>query len=174
MVASLDGFIAKEDGDISWMHTNDSYENGKTLTEDDITKFLEGIDCYLMGSKTYEHAVQLGWVYGDTPVVVLTNRALESYRASVSFRAGGLEKLVNEELKPKYDSIWAVGGASLTRDLLQLKLVDEIVLTLTPVLLGDGTLFFNHVGVEQPLHLKDVTAFDDGMVELTYEVNKDQ
>ena len=56
MVASLDGFIAKKDNSVSWMHSTDHYEKGITLTEEDIAKFIETIDCYVMGSKTYEHA----------------------------------------------------------------------------------------------------------------------
>ena len=61
MVSSLDGFIAKEDGSVSWMRSTDYYDKGIDLTEEYIAEFLESIDCYVMGSKTYEHAVELGW-----------------------------------------------------------------------------------------------------------------
>jgi len=52
------------------------------------------IDCYVLGSRTYEHALQLGWHYGDTPTVVMTNRELPSTRESVEFYSGGLKRLV--------------------------------------------------------------------------------
>ncbi len=173
MVSSLDGFIAKKDGDISWMQSTDTYEKGTALTEEYITAFLHSIDCYVMGSKTYEHALQLGWPYGEKPVFVLTSKNLKSDKKSVEFRSGDLPSFVNTELRSKYENIWMVGGALLTKEFLQLGLADEIVFTIMPVVLGDGTLFFDYIGQEIPLHLKDVTAFKDGMVELTYEIRKE-
>jgi len=172
MVASLDGFIANKDNTVDWMHSRDSYSDGVTLTEEAITEFLAGIDCYVMGSKTYEHALKLGWPYEKVPVIVLSNRELESEKGSVEFYAGDLDVLVNAQLKPKYNNIWLVGGAMLTKDFLRAKLVDEIVLSIMPILLGDGLLFFDYVRMEQRLHLKDSKAYTDGMVELTYEVVK--
>ena len=58
----------------------------------------------------------------------------------------------------------------LANDFIRLKLADEIRLSILPVILGDGTLFFDHIGQEQALHLKDVTAYKSGMVELYYEI----
>jgi dihydrofolate reductase len=63
-----------------------------------------------------------------------------------------------------------VGGAALARDFLRAKLVNEIRLSVLPIILGDGLLFFDQLGIEQPLHLKDVTAYRNGMVELWYEL----
>ncbi len=172
MVSSLDGFIAKKDGSVSWMHSKDNYKKGVSLTEEDIADFLKKVDCYVMGSRTYEHALELGWPYGDTEVIVLTSRSLKGDRESVEFYSGDLNKLVNDQLKAKYKNIWMVGGAMLTKDFIRLKLADEIVITIMPILLGDGTLFFDYIGREHPLHLKDVTAYKDGMVELCYEIRK--
>ena len=73
VVSSLDGFIAKKDNSISWMDSSDVYERGVT---DDGAEVLQSIDCYVLGSRTYEHALELGWPYGDTPTVVVTNREL--------------------------------------------------------------------------------------------------
>ena len=170
MVSSLDGFISKKDGSISWMKSTDTYENGITLTDEYIAEFLKSIDCYVMGSQTYEHALELGWPYGEVPVYVLTNRNLTSDKENVEFYNDDLEKLVNNKLKSNYNSIWMVGGAALTKEFIRLNLADEIVISIMPVLLGSGTLFFDYIGKEQSLHLKDVKAFKDGMVELTYEI----
>jgi len=172
MVSSLDGFIAKKDGSISWMNSKDSYDNGIELTEEYISNFLQSIDCYVMGSRTYELAVKLGWPYGDVPVYVLTNRNLKSEQKSVQFLTGDLTKIVNQKLKPGYSNIWMVGGSMLTKEFLRLGLADEINITIIPVLLGGGTLFFDYIGKELLLHLKDSTAFKDGMVELLYEIKK--
>jgi len=176
MVSSLDGFIAKKDNSVSWFETADHYEKGVTVTEQDAAEFLKTIDCYVMGARTYEHALELskayGWAYGDTPVIVLTHRNLHVDRPNIEIYSGDLNKLVNERLKPNYTNVWLAGGAMLARDLVRLKLADEIRLSIMPVILGDGTLFFDRIGLEQALHLKDVTAYKSGMVELLYEVRK--
>lgn len=170
MVCSLDGFIAKSDGDISWMHRTHAYEKGVSLTEEDIEAFLSGVDCYLMGSKTYEHALELGWPYGDTAVFVLTKRELPADKESVTFLSGDLQELVQEKLRPSFSNIWMVGGAELTKDFLQQGLADEIVITIMPVILGGGLLFFDFVGKEIKLELTDHKAYKEAMVELTYRI----
>src|SRR6185312_17026063 len=93
-------------------------------------------------------------------------------RQNIEIYSGNLYQLVNERLKPNYKNVWVVGGAALAKDFIRLKLADEIRLSTMPVILGDGTLFFNQIGQEQALHLKDVTAYKNGMVELCYEIRK--
>ena len=172
MVSSLDGFIAKKDNSVSWLESNDSYDRGITLTEEDIEEYIQSIDSYVMGAKTYEHAIKLGWPYGDVPVIVLTNRELTTDRDNVKFHSGDLHALVEETLKPKYKNIWLVGGAMVTKEFLRSKLADEIIISIMPIILGDGLLFFDFIGEEQKLHLKDVKAYKDGTVELCYEIIK--
>ncbi|WP_228235393.1 dihydrofolate reductase family protein [Allomuricauda sp. M10] len=174
MVASLDGFIAKKDNSMGWFDTSDSYEKG--VSGQDPEAFLKTIDCYVMGSKTYELALELsknyGWVYGDKPTIVITNRELTDERPNIEFYSGDLIKLVEEHLKPKYKNVWIVGGAQLAKDFINLKLVDEIRMGILPILLGNGLPFFDQLGQELPLHLKDTTAYKNGMVELCYEIKK--
>lgn len=175
MVSSLDGIIAKKDNSVSWFETPDYYEKG--VAEPAAEQFLKTIDCYVMGSRTYEHAVELsksyGWAYGDVPTIVLTHKNLPVHRKNIEFYAGDLGQLVMEQLKPRYRNVWVVGGAMLVAEFIRLNLADEIRLTIIPVLLGEGTPFFDHLGKEQTLHLKDVTAYKNGLVELQYEVKKD-
>jgi len=174
MVSSLDGIIAKKDNSVSWFETASNYEKGVSLSEQDQIDFLKTIDCYVMGSRTYELALELsksyGWAYGDVPTIVVTNRNLTKERKNIEFYSGDLNKLVNERLKPNYKNVWLVGGALLAKDFIRLKLTDEIRVTVLPIILGDGLLFFDHIGQEQPLNLKDVTAYKNGMVELRYEI----
>jgi len=175
MVSSLDGIIAKKDNSVLWFETSDYYEKG--VTEQNTEEFLKTIDCYLMGARTYEHALELsksyGWAYGDVPTIVVTRRNLPIERQNIEIYSGDLNKLVNERLKPNYKNVWLVGGAMLVKDFIRLKLADEIRLSVMPIILGDGTLFFDHIGQEQALHLKDVTAYKSGMVELCYEIRKE-
>ena len=130
-----------------------------------------------MGARTYEHAMELsksyGWAYGDTPTIVVTHRDLPIDRQNIEIYSGDLNKLVDERLKPNYKNVWLVGGAMLARDFIHLKLGDEIRLSVLPIILGDGTRLFDHIGKEQALHLKAVTAYKTGMVELRYEIKKD-
>lgn len=175
MVSSLDGYIAKPDGNVSWLETSDSYENGEDAPEN-VEEFVKTIGCFVMGSHTYEHAVELsrdfGWPYGDVPTIVLTRRSLPSVRKSIEFYSGDLPTFVNDWLKPHYKSIWVVGGAALVKDFIQRGLVDDIRQTIAPIVLGGGLPFFDRIGLEQRLHLKEVTARKNGMVELWYEVRK--
>src|ERR1700758_4038976 len=95
VVSSLDGFIAQHDNKVSWVPISpDVYEGG--VSEESAEEVIRAIDCYVLGSRTYEHALQLGWPYGDTPTVVVTNRELTSAKKSVEFYSGDLKKLVNE------------------------------------------------------------------------------
>jgi len=174
MVSSVDGFIAKKDNSVSWFETNDNYEKG--LTGQNADEFLKTIDCYVMGSLTYEHALELsksyGWAYGDIPTIVLTHRNLPIERQNIETYSGDLGKLMNERLKPTYKNVWVVGGAMVARDFIRLQLADEIRQSIIPIILGDGTPFFDQIGQEHALHLKDVTAYKNGIVELCYEIKK--
>jgi len=176
MVSSLDGIIAKKDNSVSWFEITDHYEKG--VSGQDPEAFLKTIDCYVMGARTYEHALELstayGWAYGDVPTIVVTNRKLPVNRPNIELYAGDLVKLVQERLKPNYKHVWLAGGAMLAKEFIRLKLAHEIRVAVLPVILGEGTLFFDHIGLEQALHLKDVTAYKNGMVELWYEIKKDE
>jgi len=165
VVSSLDGFIAKKDNSVSWMDSDQVYERGVT---DDGAEVVESIDCYVLGARTYEHALVLGWPYGDIPVVVVTHRELPRTRESVEFYSGDLELLVNEVLDPRYENIWLVGGAVLGRSFLKLGLVDEIRLMIAPVTLGEGLRLFGDSGLAQKWHLKNVVGYRNGFVELSY------
>ena len=174
MVSSLDGIIAKKDNSVSWFESTDNYENG--VAEENVEAFMKTIDCFVMGSRTYEHALELsknfGWAYGDVPTIVVSHRSLPVERKNIELYSGDLNILVNDRLKPNYKNVWLVGGAILAKDFIRLKLADEIRLSVIPIILGDGKPFFDHIGKEQPLHLKNITAYKNGMVELWYEIRK--
>lgn len=178
MVASLDGFIARKDGGVDWLETADEFKEGETLSPEFIQEFLKSIDCYVMGSRTYETALGFeaqghGWAYGTTPTFVLTNRTLPRTRDSVHFRSGDLTRLVNDELRPRYPHIWVGGGSRLAADVLRLGLADELRYSVLPVLIGDGVPFFAALPADIPLHLAEVRPYKNGMVELRYEVRRE-
>jgi len=177
MAASLDGFIARKDGRVDWLETSDHFEGGDTMSREFIEEFLKTIDCYVMGSRTYETALEfeargLGWSYGDKPVFVLTGRELRKTRDTVQFYSGELTSLVNERLRPHFSSIWFVGGSDVSGQCLRLGLADEVRYSIMPILIGDGISFFDRLDQDVALHLVEVTPYKSGMVALRYEVRR--
>jgi dihydrofolate reductase len=177
MVASLDGFIARKDGSVDWLETSDEFAEGVTLEPGFVEAFLKSIDCYVMGSRTYETALSfeakgMGWSYGDKPTFVLTRRDLPRTRNTVEFHSGDLKQFVNEQLRPKFRSIWFVGGGMLAGECLRLGLADEVYYSMMPILIGEGISFFGKLAKDVALHLAEVKAYKSGMAELRYEVRK--
>lgn len=175
MAASLDGFIARKDGSVDWMETSDEFVGGETMAPGFVEAFLKTIDCYVMGSRTYETAVNfeakgLGWPYGDKPTFVLTRRELHPIRDTVEFYSGDLAQFVNGRLRPTFRSIWFVGGGVVSTECVSLGLADEVRYSILPILIGDGIPFFEKLDRDIALHLAEVNAYETGMVELRYEV----
>src|SRR5689334_17631047 len=158
MVASLDGFIARKDGRVDWMETADEFAGGETMDPAFVEAFLKSINCYVMGSKTYETALGFetkgfGWAYGDKPVFVLTSRNLPRTRDTVEFYSGDLAQFVNGRLRPAFRSIWFVGGGKVSGECLRLGLTDEVRYSILPILIGDGIRFFENLDQDTTLHL---------------------
>jgi len=177
MAASLDGFIARKDGRVDWLETSDVFEHGETLDPEQVEDFLGTIDCYVMGSRTYETALRFeaqgfGWSYGDKPTFVLTRRTLPKHRETVEFYSGDLTDLVNGRLRPAFRSIWFVGGGAVSGECLRRGLADEVRYSIAPVLIGDGISFFEGLDVDVELHLLEVKAYQSGIVALRHEVRK--
>jgi dihydrofolate reductase len=175
MAASLDGFIARKDGSVDWLETSDEFAGGDTMDPGFVEAFLMTIDCYVMGSRTYETALSfeargLGWSYGDKPTFVLTRRDLPRTRDTVEFYSGDLAQFVNGRLRPAFRAIWFVGGALVSAECLRLGLADELRCSILPVLIGDGIPFFATLDSEIALHLAEVKAYKSGLVDLRYEI----
>jgi dihydrofolate reductase len=175
MAASLDGFIARRDGSVDWLETSDDFASGDALDPRSVEAFLQTIDCYVMGSRTYETALRFeaqgsGWAYGDKPTFVLTTRDLPRTRESIEFCSGDLERLVNGRLRPTFRSIWVVGGGVVSGDCLRLGLADELICSILPIVIGEGISFFERLDRDVALHLEGVKAYKNGVVELRYQV----
>lgn len=177
MAASLDGLIARKDGRVDWMETSDEFAGGDTMDPAFVEAFLETIDCYVMGSRTYETACRfeaqgLGWAYGDKPTFVLTSRDLPRTRDNVAFHSGALASFVNDHLRPSFGSIWFVGGGMVSAECLRLGLADEVRYSILPIVIGEGIPFFDKLDRDVPFHLVEVKAYRNGIVGLRYEVRK--
>ena len=175
MAASLDGFIARKDGSVDWLEISDEFADGETLDPGFVESFLKTIDCYVMGSRTYETALSfdskgLGWPYGAKPTFVLTHRDLPRIRDTVEFYSGDLAQFVNGRLRRAFRSIWFVGGGVVSGECLRLGLADQVRYSILPILIGDGIRFFEKLDKDIPLHLTEVKAYKSGTVALCYEV----
>jgi dihydrofolate reductase len=160
---------------VDWLETSDTFEGGDTMSPESVEQFLKTIDCYVMGSRTYETALAfeakgLGWAYGDTPTFVLTSRTLRKTRSSVEFYSGELAVLVGR-LRLNFRSIWFVGGGDVSGKCLRLGLADEIRYSIMPVLIGDGIAFFEGLDKDFALHLVEAKPYKTGMVALRYQVS---
>ena len=177
MAASLDGFIARKDSRVDWLETSDEFAGGETMDAGFVAEFLKTIDCYVMGSRTYETALNFeakgfGWPYGNKPTFVLTRRGLPRTHDTVEFYSGDLAPFVNERLRRAFRSIWFVGGGAVSGECLRLGLADEVRYSIVPILIGDGVSFFEKLDRDVALHLAEVKAYRNGVVELRYEVRK--
>ena len=175
MAASLDGFIARKDGSVGWLETSDYFADGATMEPEFVAAFLKTIDCYVMGSRTYETALGFeakgfGWSYGDKPTFVLTRRQLPRIRDTIEFYSGDLAQLVDQRLRPSFRSIWVVGGGAVCGECLRRGLADEVRYSILPIVIGEGIRFFEELDSDVALHLAEVQAYANGMVELRYEI----
>ena len=177
MATSLDGFIAREDGRVDWMETQDRFEQGVALDPEYVRTFLDAIDCYVMGSRTYLTALDFeakgfGWAYGDKPVFVLTRRVLARTRPTVEFHSGDLREFFETRVKPRFRTIWVVGGGEVAGACVEAEIADEVRYSILPVLIGRGIRFFEGLTRDVSLHLLEAKAYGNGTIALHHEIRR--
>lgn len=168
IAASLDGYIARPDGDIDWLSMVE------TPGEDyGYTAFHETIDTVVMGRKTYDKVLSFGIPYphSDKQSYIITRTLTESPQPSVHFYGGNLAELITQLKQEEGQNIFIDGGAQLVHALLQEKLIDELVVSTIPILLGDGIRLFRDGFPEQKLTLANVKSFGSGLVQVHYVAN---
>ena len=161
---SLDGFIAKQDGDISFLSQVE-----KEGEDYGYAKFIESVDTIVLGRKTYDKILSMGieWPYGSREVYVLT-RSLKPDSGSLHFYSGDLSDLILKLKSQKGKHIYCDGGAETVHQLLQEDLIDEVIISIIPHLLGDGIALFKGGLQEKKLQLMGATSFEKGLVQLHY------
>ena len=166
---SLDGFIADSRGGVEWL--------GRFNAEEDYgyEDFMAGVGAVVMGATTYEQAMSwdIPWPYHAVPSWILTHRRLATPSgADVRFAEGSVG-IVMAEIEEAVDgNVWLVGGASLVRQFLEARLIDELMLFVVPVTLGEGIPLFQNVPAGK-LKLVGAREFKTGLVELRYSVTRD-
>jgi len=162
---SLDGFIAKEDNDISWLSIVE-----KTNEDYGYNDFVNTIDTVIMGRKTYEKVLSFGIEFPHKfKKCYVLSRTLEGTNENVQFYDGNINELIKILKSESGKSIFVDGGAEVVREFRNENLIDEYIISIIPVLLGKGIRLFKDADMENKLKLIESKVFDSGLVQLRYE-----
>ena len=186
--ASLDGFIADADDSLDWLvHYEGTYEDeaaepGPMSDGGGYERFYEGVGALVMGSVTYEWVLEHldiagggQWPYRGKPCWVLSSRELpvpEGEGVDVRIAGAPVRELYDEMAAAAGSrALWIVGGGGVASQFADEGLLDEVLVTVVPVVLGAGKPLFGHRLPGGPMQLMGTTVFRTGMVELRYKVS---
>jgi len=167
VASSLDGYIAKNDGDVSWLD-----DLGISMEETGYEQFYSSVDALVMGRKTYEMIVSFGqWPYGDKPVWVCSSKTISPHN-DCNLQAGSSpEDTYKAATSLNIKNLWLVGGGSLASSFLNKKLLTNINLSLMPIILGDGIKLFSHIPSPVRIITENENSHNSGMIQLDYNIN---
>ncbi|MFZ9956896.1 MAG: dihydrofolate reductase family protein [Flavobacteriales bacterium] len=167
IATSLDGYIARPDGNLDWLTSIPSPQTGDYGYAD----LLNRIGAIIMGRLTYDEVIGFGgeWPYkGFDTYVVSNNKNLEIKSDDTYLLHGNIKDFVTK-LKAKAEKdIWLVGGSQLLTTFINDEILDEMIITIIPKIIGDGIPLFTNKTKETNWKLVDTKSFDTGVVNLTY------
>jgi len=166
VASSLDGYIAKEDGDVSWLENLDI-----SMEDAGYEEFYSTVDALVMGRKTYEMVVSFGqWPYDDKPIWVCSNNSITPTEGS-NLQAGSTpEEAFKAANKMGIKHLWLVGGGSLASSFLERNLLTNISLSLMPILLGSGIKLFGTLVSPIKIIKEGFKPHKSGMVQIEYTI----
>lgn len=174
IATSLDGFIAKEDGDIEWLHNSGHGEVNKG--EDfGYQAFMSSIDALVIGRNTYEKVLSFGgdWPYGKKPIFVLSTKAVkipDAISETVSSLSGSPQKIVEKLEQLGHHHLYLDGGLTIQR-FLEAGLVDELTITKIPILIGKGIPLFGPLSKDVKLTHLETKSWGNGFVQSRYNIS---
>lgn len=170
IATSLDGFIARPDGDIDWLPAIESGEDYGYHA------FMAGIDAIVMGRASFEKVLSFGeWPYGETPVVVLSSRQLElpARLAGMVHAMRGEPREIEAQCATRgWNELYVDGGATIQR-FLTAGCITRLIITRIPVLIGEGLPLFGPAGHDIPLAHVRTQSYGNGLVQSEYRVTPD-
>lgn len=171
MAMSLDGFIARENGDLDWLPAF-----GANDEDYGYHAFMDTVDALVMGRNTFAKVLSFGvdWPYGSKPVIVLSSQPYEipvTLPDSVENLHGDMGDIVAGLLQRGFENLY-VDGARTAQIFLNNDLIDRYILAIIPVLIGSGISLFGQLQQDKKLSLVDHRSWPSGLLQLTYEVNK--
>jgi dihydrofolate reductase len=169
IAASADGYIARTDGDLDWLTSRPAPKGFYGMNA-----FMKSIDTMLMGRKTYEVGLGMGAKFDTTSRTIVFSRqaAPTDIPPGVEFANGAIGPFVSHLREQPGKDIWMMGGGDLIASFLDEQAIDEFVVSVVPVFIGDGIPLIARRHRHVPLDLKSVERFDDGLVQLHYRVSK--
>ena len=148
VASSLDGYIAKEDGDVSWLEDLDI-----SLEETGYEEFYSTVDAIVMGRKTYDMIRSFGsWPYGDKPVWVYTTSNTNAIEGCNLQKGQTPVDVHNEAQQQGVSHLWLVGGGQLAASFLEQKLLTHLSISQMPIILGGGIRLFGEL--KNPIKIK--------------------
>lgn len=168
IATSLDGFIAKPDGDIDWL-LNPSF----TLEGEDFgySEFMNSVDALIMGRNTFEKVLTFGdWPY-QKPVIVLSSKLLtfpDELRGKVHHMSGSSYEVLRQAKELNFKNFYIDGGRTI-QQFLNAGLIQQLIITKIPVILGSGIPLFGELDKDIELELLNSIEFDNDFVQLTYK-----
>ena len=170
IATSLDGYIARENGELDWLPGSD----GESVGDDyGYHEFVDSIDVLIMGRNTYETVMTFGqWPYGEKRVIIMSSKAIqipEHLSRTVESSSSSPKKLVEELSKSGVDHLYVDGGKTI-QSFLKEGLIQQIIITTVPVLIGKGILLFGQFDRDIKLRHIETNAFENGYVQSRYEV----
>lgn len=165
IATSLDGYIAQPNDDLSFLSI--VAQEGQDYGYAD---FVKTVDAVIVGRKTYEKVLSMGYDFphADKDAYIITRTPRPSI-GSVKFYTGELRTLVKKLKSEKGKTIYCDGGAEIVHELLKENLIDEFIISIIPILVGNGTQLFKDQRPEQALELIGVKTFDTGLTQLHYK-----
>ena len=161
--ASLDGFIATTNGEVSWLFSDQDYG---------YTAFYKRVDTVIMGRKTYDTSLSFGdYPYSEKAGFVFSRSGIASPEKSVEVISRNIEGFVGGLKSRSGGTIWLVGGGEIIRLLLNARLIDQIILSLHPVMLGEGVPLSGALTDPVKMTLSGNKRFESGLVQLVYDLD---
>ena len=169
IAASADGYIARPDGDLEWLTSRPAPEGFYGMNA-----FMKSIDTLLLGRKTYEVSLSLGGKFDSKNRTIVFSRhpAPPDAPSGVEFVSGAIGSVVSSLRDQAGKDIWLMGGGELIASFLDEQAIDEFVVSVAPVFIGDGVPLIARRYRHVPLDLQSVERFEDGVVQLHYRVPK--
>jgi len=167
IATSADGYIARPDGGLEWLTSRPAPEGFYGMNA-----FMRSVDTKVLGRKTYEVSLRMGATFDSKGRTVVFSRhpPPADAPAGVEFVNGAIAPFVSRLREQPGKDIWLMGGGELIASFLDERAIDEFVVSVVPVFIGDGIPLIARRHRHTPLELLSVERFEDGLVQLRYRV----
>jgi dihydrofolate reductase len=167
IAASADGYIARPDGDLQWLTSRPAPKGFYGMNA-----FMKSIDTKVLGRKTYEESLRLGANFGlgSRTIVFSRQSPPKDAPSGVEFANGAIGPFVRILREQPGKNIWLMGGGEIIASFLDEQAIDEFVISVVPVFIGEGIPLIARRHRHVPLDLLSSERFEDGLVQLHYRV----